>query len=217
MLSSFRRLRGSAIALFVIGTGGCIGGTDAVQAPGVSPSAAVAAVLQAYDTDGDRVLAGEELDRVPGIAIFLAEYDKDGDRRVSEQELTARFDRLFAVAGFAKVNCTVFFNNRPLDGAEVVFEPEPFMGDGFKTASGTTMGGGGTKISIPNDQLPEANRRLGGGLYTGLYKVSITHPQANIPEAYQGEDTVLGWEVSSMTSTGTTPTFRLDSKGTKPY
>lgn len=216
MLSPQNRLRLSAAALTVGIAGGCTG-APAVEAPDVDPAAAASAALDAYDQNGDKALGGEELDRVPSIATFLAEYDKDGDKRVSEQELVDRFGRLFAVAGFSKASCMVMLNNRPLPGAEIVFEPEPFLGDGFQVARGTTDPEGKAKLAVPNEQLPEANRRLGGGLFNGLYKVSVSHPQAKIPEAYQGDATILGWEVSSMTSSGTSPLFRLDSKGTKPY
>jgi hypothetical protein len=197
--------------------GGCTGGPDAVVAPDVDPAEAVSAALQAYDANGDKALSGDELAQIPAIATFLPEYDKDGDKSVSEQELTDRFSRLFAIPGFSKLNCLVLFNGRPLSGAEVVFEPEPFLGDDFKTARGTTGAQGSTQIAIPNDQLPEANQRLGGGVYIGLYKVSITHPSTKLPEAYQGDNTVLGHEVSSMTSAGANARFQLDAKGTKPY
>jgi hypothetical protein len=196
---------------------GCTGRPGPVEAPDVDPADAVSAALQAYDANGDKALSGDELAQVPAIATFLPEYDKDGDKSVSEAELTQRFERLFAVAGFSKVNCLVLFNGRPLSGAEVTFEPEPFLGNGFKTARGTTGAQGSTQIAVPNDQLPEANQRLGGGVYNGLYKVSITHPSTKLPEAYQGDATVLGHEVSSMTSAGADARFRLDSKGTKPY
>jgi hypothetical protein len=197
---------------------GCIGGGPAsVEAPDISSDDAVAAALKSYDQNGDKAFSGEELDHVPGIAMFLPEYDKDGDKSVSQPELTERFGRLFAMPGFTKLSCTVLFNNRPLPDAEVVFEPEPFMGQGYKTARGTTSGDGIADISIPNDQLPEANRRLGGGIYQGLYKVSVTHPTAKIPETYGGADTVLGHEVGNLTTAGSSAMFRLDSKGTKPY
>lgn len=208
-----------ALAAFTALTflGGCFGGSPAaVEAPVVDPADAVSRALETYDQDGDGALAGSELDRVPGIAMFLAEYDGNGDQRVSKDELTSRFEKLLSPVSFAKFNCTILFNNRPLPDAEVTFQPEPFMGEGFKAAFGTTNPQGGAKIAVPNDQLPEPNRRLGGGLFMGLYKVTVTHPRVKIPEAYQGENTVLGYEVSNLTSIGTQATLRLDSKGTKP-
>lgn len=216
-LMSSQKLHLCAVAL-ATGLSGCIGGGPAgVEAPSIDPATAVSSALEMYDENADKALAGEELDRVPGIAMFLEHYDTDGDKRVSEQELSARFKQLFGAVGFVKFNCAVMLNNRPLEGAEIVFEPEPFMGEGFKAATGTTTYNGSTKMAVPNDQLPEPNRALGGGLYSGLYKVTVTHPSAKIPPAYEGDNTVLGWEVSGLTNIGSNATFRLDSKGTKPY
>jgi hypothetical protein len=206
-----------AVPLGLFALIGCNGGGPAViERPSVDPQQLAAKAIEVHDANKDGALAGQELASVPAIERFLADYDTDGNKQVSKAELTSRFERVFAGGGaLSVVACTVTFNGRPLGGAEVVFEPEPFLGEGFKTGRGTTDPQGMTSIAIPDAELPESSRGF-GAIYNGLYKVKISHPQMNIPEAYQGENTVLGYEISGITDLGTRATFILDSKGTKP-
>jgi hypothetical protein len=111
--------------------------------------------------------------------------------------------------------CTIFYGGKPLDGAEVVFEPETFLADQLKPASGKTGYDGSARITVPDSELPEENRGL-NAMYMGLYKISVTHPSVKIPAAYQGQKSVLGYEVSGLSTWGDKVTLQLDAKGTKP-
>jgi hypothetical protein len=199
-----------------LGSGCTSSAPSAVEPPEVEPQAAATKAIETYDRDKDGALSADETKGAPAIARFLSAYDQDGNKQVTEAELAARFEKVFASGGALTVfSCTVLYNGQPLDGAEVSFEPEPFLGEGFKTGRGTTSYGGVTKIAIADSDLPEVNRGL-GAIYNGLYKVTVTHPTTRLPGAYQGENTVLGYEVSGISSAGTQATFALDSKGTAP-
>jgi hypothetical protein len=90
----------------------------------------------------------------------------------------------------------VTLNGQPLEGANVVFEPEPFLGDEVKAAYGTTNQYGDVAPSIRPEDLPSPD--LPGGAHFGLYKVKISRivdGKETIPPRYN-EQTILGQEVS---------------------
>jgi hypothetical protein len=92
--------------------------------------------------------------------------------------------------------CQVLVRGQPLDGAKVVFEPEPFMKDIIGSAEGTTEYGGiANMVVVPSDA--PAGAPTGRGIQPGLYKVRVTHPQMNIAAKYNSE-TQLGAEASPI-------------------
>ena len=78
------------------------------------------------------------------------------------------------------------------DGARVEFEPEAFYDGALLAAEGTTGRRGMTQVAIPDEQLPEDQRRI-RGLHYGTYRVRITHPDKQIPPRYNSQ-TELGYE-----------------------
>jgi hypothetical protein len=98
--------------------------------------------------------------------------------------------------GMTALRCTVTLDGRPLPGAKVVFEPEPFLGDEIKTAFSNTNEFGDAGPSIPPEDRPAPN--LPGGINFGLYKVRITkdvNGKESLPAIYN-TDTTLGYEVA---------------------
>ncbi len=183
---------------------GC-GGLSPVKPPDVNADEAAAAAVLEYDEDSDGQLSADELKNLP--AIKLANVDSDNDGRLSAGELAARLRQWTeGRAGILSFHGVVTLDGSPLSDAEVLFEPEPFLGDAVKPAKGTTNRGD-VILKIDPELLPADQRTL-RGVHPGLYKVRITHKGMKIPARYNTE-TVLGQEILPGTSGGK---FALTSK-----
>lgn len=183
---------------------GC-GGLSTVKPPDVNADSAAAAAIEAYDANGDGRLSGEELKKLP--ALTLATADKDHDGQVSAEEIAARI-RLWSEGetGLMSFYCTVTLDGGPLEGAQVTLDPEAFLGDAVKPASGTTRIDGAI-LKIDPELLPPDQRTL-RGVQPGLYKVRITHKNVTIPPRYNTA-TTLGQEVVPGTTGGS---YKLTSR-----
>ena len=86
-------------------------------------------------------------------------------------------------------------NGRPLDGANVRFVPETFLGPNIPTATGVTDQNGVAMLSIPTGGV-------GGppGVPPGFFRVEITKRGPKIPAKYNKE-TIFGQEVAIDTPT----------------
>ena len=73
-----------------------------------------------------------------GAELFKS-ADKDADGQISAEEIAARI-RVWSEGetGLMSFYCMVTLDGRALEGAEVKLDPEPFLGDGVKPASGVT-------------------------------------------------------------------------------
>jgi hypothetical protein len=92
-----------------------------------------------------------------------------------------------------KANFTL--DGRPLSGAEVIFEPESFLGEDIKAAVGESTSGLAT-VTVPKDQRPMKDTPP--GLQPGLYRVRVSLKKAGqetIPAKYNTE-TTLGQEIA---------------------
>jgi hypothetical protein len=196
---SFHRswiLRRAGFVLVLAGTS-CNYGPPRVEQPGINPSSAGSLAMEQYDTNGDGVVAGDELAQAPALLAALPRLDTNGDKGVSADEVAARVNAWKEMrTGMASVRCHITLDGQPLVGAKVVFEPEAFLGDEIKTAFGTTNQFGDAAPTIPPQQRPAPN--LPGGAHFGLYKVRISKivgDKETIPARYNTQ-TILGQEVS---------------------
>jgi hypothetical protein len=175
----------------------CSSGPARVNQPYISASGAGDAAMDQYDTDGDGVVAGDELENAPGLKAALLRLDTDGDKAVSADEVAERVNAWKEMhTGLASVRCHITLEGQPLAGAKVVFEPESFLGSEIKTAVGTTNQFGDAAPTIPPEERPAPN--LPGGAHFGLYKVRISksvNGRETLPARYNTE-TILGQEVS---------------------
>lgn len=175
----------------------CNSGPARVTGPYIDASSAGSTAMEQYDTNGDGIVNGDELEKAPGLKAALGRLDTNGDKGVSADEVAARVERWKeARVGLASVRCHVTLDGKPLVGAKVVLEPETFLGDEVKTASGETNAYGDVGPSIPPDQRPDPT--LPGGAHFGLYKVRISKQAGGkeiVPARYNTA-TELGQEVS---------------------
>jgi hypothetical protein len=186
----------------MLGLLGCSGSPDAFEAPTVDVASAAERAMELYDTDKDGALNEPELAKCPGLLSKRAGYDADGDGSLQQSEIEAGLGKLFKHGtGGTQLNCLVLYKGRPLAGAEVVLEPEPYLGDEVQTARGTTNGSGATQLGIPAEYLPSHLQRL-KAVHYGTFKVRITHPTIAIPAKYNTE-TELGYETEPGNPTTT--------------
>jgi hypothetical protein len=181
-----------AIAAFA----GCSRAPARFDAPQVDPVAAAAQAMELYDANRDAILSKDELARCPGILSKISVYDLNHNGSVEQQEIAGRLaDLLKHRTGGTGLNARILYNGRPLQGASVVLEPEPYLGGQVQTATGTTDGAGSTELAIPPEFVPQHLRRI-KSVHYGTFKVRITHPTIPIPPKYNTE-TQLGYETES--------------------
>lgn len=176
---------------------GCSSGPGRVSQASISPSGAAAGALELYDKDGDGFIAGAELDAAGPLKAAMATLDLDKDGKVSEDEIVKRIEKWRSTTvGITSIDCRVTLDGKPLEGATVTFEPEPYLGDGLITAIGETAFGGICNPSIPKENRPSPD--WPSGIQYGLFKVRVSK-QANgaetIPAKYNTE-TILGQQIA---------------------
>jgi hypothetical protein len=177
--------------------GGCSSRPASLESVAIDGASAADGAIAHADANGDQALDDAELAKIPGMLKQKEKYDLDGNGLVSKQEIHDRIN-LWATQGLGvkTLGVEVTLDGRPLPDAKVTFVPEPFLGEGPKVAAGVTDANGMTKVSVANEDLPEQlqQARL-RGLYGGIYRIEVTHPQRAIPSRYNTA-TTLGEEIA---------------------
>ncbi len=176
----------------------CSYGPSRLEPPHIDPADSGRQAMEMYDTNGDGRVAGEELENAPSLKSALSRLDTDGDQAVSADEVAARV-KVWQNSQLAVLPLTinVTLDGRPLAGATVTFEPEPFLGDYIAMATATTDEFGGSSPSVPKELRPDPERTP-SGIQLGLYRVKVSkvvNGQERIPSKYN-EETILGQEIS---------------------
>jgi hypothetical protein len=172
---------------------GCSRGPGRFEAPEVDAESAAARAMELYDANDDAALNKEELAKCPGILAQIKTYDQNANSAVEEDEIRRRLSELLKYrTGATGLNALVLYNGRPLSGATVVLEPEPYLGDQVQKAEGVTDGAGSADLGIPQEFVPEHLRRI-KCVHYGTFKVRVTHPTVELPAKYNTA-TELGYE-----------------------
>ncbi len=175
----------------------CSSGPARVQQPYIDADGAGELAMEQYDTNSDGIVAGDELEKAPGLKAALATMDGNGDKGISAEEVAARINQWKEQkTGVTFFSYLVTLDGKPLEGANVLFEPESFLGDEIKTAIGETAIGGSGGASIPKAERPTPTSPP--GMHLGLYKVKISklvNGKEIVPPKYN-EQTILGQELA---------------------
>ncbi len=187
---------GCLALLLGLSIAGCSGRPARLKPPSLDADSAAAAALQAYDADGDGLLSTAELAQAPSLKAALGQLDTDGDALISAAEIASRI-RGWGQTGAALVTgtCRVTQRGRPVVGATVTFEPEPFLADVIHPAFGTTGTRGMAELSVAEEYRPGPRYT---GVQCGFYRVKISREvdgKETLPVQYNTE-TTLGMEVS---------------------
>jgi hypothetical protein len=176
---------------------GCSSGPSAVEPPDIDAGDAASQAMELYDKDGDGAIAGSELDAVPAFKASMKNLDKSGDGSVQEDEIAARIESWQNSGdGIVALAWSVTLDGRPVEGAKITFEPEPFLGDQIKAAEGETSPVGMSTVSIPKANRPAPDSPP--GVQLGFYKIRVSKQaggKETIPARYNTE-TTLGQEVA---------------------
>ena len=191
--SAFCLLAVVSVCLGVLAGGGCSRTPPRVPAPAIDPAAAGQLAIQQYDTDGDGLIRGDELNKAPGLENALENLDTNQDGSVSAEEIAERV-RVWqqTKVGAMSLSCTVTYRGQPLPGATVKFVPEDFLGGEIRAASGQTDEFGLAVLNVPASPDVPGDAP---GVHCGLYRVQITKDGADIPAIYNTQ-TILGQEVA---------------------
>jgi len=199
----------ASAALLVCCVSGCSRGPKGPNKPKLDPGAAAAAAIAEYDTDHDGLLSQEELrEKCPGLLDALKRAHPQGDGKLSAEDIAARIDGWFRggivlLPGLVQVT----LDGRPLDGATVTLEPEKFLADALKSASGVTNAAGQAFLSGADEKFP--------GIYPGVYRVRISRivgGKETVPKKYN-TDSQLGTEMASdIREPGGLVEFQLKSR-----
>jgi hypothetical protein len=176
---------------------GCSKGPGRIPKPTVDSDDAAQQAFELYDVDGDGFIAGAELDKAVGIKAGLKKADSDSDGKVSPTELIARVEAWNqSPYSILPISCGVVLNGQTLEGAAVIFDPEPFLKDVLKEGQGVSNTVGSAAVSIPKEKrLVEDSPP---GLQMGYYVVRISKQENGkelIPPQYNSAS-ILGQEVA---------------------
>ena len=175
----------------VFSIGGC---GQAVKIPKADAEKIAQMAIELYDLDKDGAIGGKELEAAASVASAIVELDSDGDGKVVADDISYAvnsWNESGTQVGMA--NCIVTKSGKPLKGATVTFEPEPFHEGTLGTVSGVCGSDGSVKLVC--DELAATGLE---GIPTGFYKVRITHQvggKESIPAKYNTE-TTLGQAIS---------------------
>jgi uncharacterized protein (TIGR03067 family) len=147
--------------------------------------------LEKYDTNKDGKISGAELEKAPALKAAMGTMHTNKDKGITADDIASRIKAWQAtkVALIGGVTCTVIRNGKPVEGAEVEFVPEDFLGENVKTAYGTTGKDGFAMMSIPLGPMEPQ------GVAPGFYSVEITKPGEDIPAKYNSQ-TIYGLEIA---------------------
>jgi hypothetical protein len=190
---------------------GCSDAPSAPPRPDLNPAECAQEAIKRYDTNGNGKIDASELDNAPALKALLAiiKYsDPNHADALSQDDIATHIkkwldNKTSLMGGIVMVT----LDGRPLEGAAVTFEPEPFLGPSYRPATGTTDSNGTAILSGSVEGSP--------GLFPGLYRVKISKKvggKETIPERFN-EKTTLGREVAGdLPNPREAPYFRLTGK-----
>ncbi|MEQ8211190.1 MAG: hypothetical protein RH917_15290 [Lacipirellulaceae bacterium] len=177
--------------------------------PDFDPQWSSSKALEQCDANSDGQIDPSEAAAAPGLLMAFDQWDTNGDKLISGDEFGERIAKYKASAGsVASAGFTVTYKKKPLPGAEVILDPEPFMGEGFAPAKGTTDRRGYVSLNRPD-------MGDGGypGVYLGLYRVRISKQEGGkelLAEKYNTASE-LGFDSGGQTREArTSPRFDLE-------
>jgi hypothetical protein len=183
----------AVIAFLTLDCAGCSERGGRANPPKYS-SGAGSVALAHYDSNQDCGISGQEYHRVPALLASLHQVDVNNDGKITADEIDARIKSwLDSRVGESAVRCLVLLDGTPLHNADILFEPEAFLGPHVQPAYGKTGTAGIAGISVAKEHL--ADPRF-AGVANGWYKIRITSDTITIPARYNTE-TTLGCEVAA--------------------
>lgn len=208
-MAVFKKIRSAKWMCLLALSLGCQSGPAKISFPTVDASAAATGAVQSADKNGDAGISKEEAAAFPSLATEFAKYDANSDGKIDAAEIEARIASWSARGPkVVPINFDVSLDGRPLEGAEVVLEPEAFMGDVLAKGVSKVGASGACGPTVPHEML---TKDIPFGMFCGLYRMKVTHPEKKVPAKYN-EQTQLGIEVAPDYDFFNRKTIALSSK-----
>jgi hypothetical protein len=173
---------------------GCSETPLSLKMPPLDPVAIAKEAIGRYDSNSDGKLDAKELAASPALGALLAtvkKHDAGHADSLTAEDIAARVDAWKQSGGVLFSGRTkVTLDGKPLEGALVTWEPEPYLGPAYHPLSGTTNKNGYAYLSPALEDFQ--------GIYVGLYTVRISKKvqgKETIPACYN-EKSTLGREVA---------------------
>ncbi len=149
------------------GNGGSAGGI--VVPKEMDPDLVGKRAIEQYDSNGDGKLDAKELEKCPALKVAARAIDADRDGSQSAEEIAARIRQYQKQSDLLSVTVSLIQGRAPLANAQVVFEPEGFLGENIQSYKGVSDASGNVLLEGENISIPCS-------LPIGLYRVRITGP-----------------------------------------
>ncbi len=186
----------SLACLGLVAIAGCSDGPPPPPRFRIDPQQAAREALKLYDTNGDDTLDAKELKASPPLRELLENLKvRPGGHpdSLTAVDVAGRLDEwLKAPATLMPGTATVYLDGKPLEGATVTFEPEPFLGPSYHSHQGQTDAYGTFVLDPELKDFP-------GHIYVGLYRVRISkkvNGKETLPTRYNTA-TELGRELAT--------------------
>ncbi len=174
---------------------GCSETPPSLKMPPLDPAAIAKEAVSRYDTNADGKLDAQELQASPALAALLGtvkNQDAGHPDSLTAEDIAARVaawrqSGSVLIGGRSKIT----LDGKPLAGAVVTWEPEPYLGSSYRPLSGTSNDHGYAYIAPAQEGY--------AGIYPGLYTVRISKKvegKETIPACYN-EKSLLGREVAA--------------------
>ncbi len=179
------------LAVILLTQSGCLGQPSRIAPHGIDAVAAGQEAIKMYDTNKDGKISGAELDNVPSFIKGLPNFKSTKEKGVTAADITARIKawQQTKIGRCGGVIVKVTRNGKPLEGADVKFVPEKFLGGNLPVSTGTTESDGSALMSEPISGPGDPP-----GVPPGYYRVEITMPNGSIPAKYNTQ-TIFGEEI----------------------
>lgn len=215
---AFTDVAGPAAYLVVWFTMGALAagcsGQPPLEEPKFSPAEAAQQAMQQYDKNHDGQLDAKELEKCPALLGLLHELDGTEEKSSQHKDGVLRADEIqnrleqyqAAHAALVGVNCRVYLDGQPFEGASVTLVPEEFMGPSFKPARGVSDAQGVVRLVTEGHDVP--------GVALGYYRIEVSKKDAGEHEmlpAQYNRSTILGRELSPLRRGGNVLKLELSS------
>jgi hypothetical protein len=178
-------LCGACTALALIALPGCGSShKSVVVAKDLMPEDVARRAMDLYDANKDGKIDLQEAEKCPALQSAAPRIDANKDNAISADEIAARFREYQSQSDLLPLTVRVERGKSPLSNAEVILEPEPFMGEDLLSFKGVSDALGTVALKGEGFDLP--------GVPLGLYRVRISGPA----------DAELGCEVAEDAPNG---------------
>jgi hypothetical protein len=161
----------------------------------LNPQQAAEDAMKLYDKNGDGTLDAKKLLASPPLAALLRNLkaaNSNHPNSLTTRDIADRLEQWQALpTTLVSPLIMIRLDGKPLEGATVTYDPEPFLGPSYHAHQGQTASNGAAVLNPECKGYP--------GVYVGLYRVRVSKVVGGeeiIPKRYNVE-TVLGREAAA--------------------